>query len=83
MMRAVPMDERQYLLLENLGHELLRERDSERGLALLALALLWHSAPEIPEPRTARSQIDDSAALAEVIELHGYSRHVDKIGGTA
>lgn len=63
--------------IEAVGQDLLRHGDAERGLVLLALCLKWRSVGrEIAPPESSDS--DEAAELAEVIELHGWSRRADQ-----
>lgn len=70
--RAVPLDEEQYLLIEDLGKAALREKNHELGTKLLVIALAWKVAPIV----RFGCNVDESAGLAEVHELHGHSMKV-------
>lgn len=68
--RAVPLDEEQYLFIEDLGKAHMRAGNHERATKLLAIALAWRVAPVV----RFGCDVDESAGLAEVHELHGHSR---------
>lgn len=70
--RAVPLDEEQYLLLEDLGKAAMRAKDHELATKLLAIALAWKVAPIV----RFGCDIDEFAGMAEVVELQGYSKKV-------
>lgn len=72
MIRSVPLDEEQYLFIEDLGKEFIRAGQQEKGTRLLAIALAWRVSP------VARfeCEVDESAGMADVVELEGYSRKV-------
>lgn len=74
MIRSVPLDEEQYLLIEDLGKTALRAKNYELGTKLLAIALAWKVSPVV----AFDCEIDESAGLAEgrLIELGSYSRKV-------
>lgn len=74
--RAVPMDAEQAHLIEELGLELMRRHD-DRATRLLTIFLTWKiSSPATLQniPAAFRCDVDESAGMAEVVELHGYSR---------
>lgn len=70
--RAVPMDEEQFLFIEDLGKALMREGQTETATKLFAIALSWKVAPIV----RFGCNVDESAGMAEVVELQGYSRKV-------
>ena len=57
-------------MIEDLGIAALREGDQEIGTKLLAIALAWKYAPAV----SFACDIDESAGMAEVFEMHGHSR---------
>ena len=68
-MRRVAIDAEQAALLEEIGERMLREQD-ERATKILALTLAYRYA-------AFECEIDESAGLAEVVQLGEYSRKVD------
>lgn len=77
MTRAVPITDEQASFLEELGFELMRAGDHERASRLLAVFVAWKISPEVPPLRLReafRCEPDESAGMAEVVELHGWSR---------
>lgn len=73
--RSVPLTEEQYLFIEDLGKELLRAAQHETATKLLAIALAWRVSPEVPNV-FACDGIDESAGMAELVNLHDFSRRV-------
>jgi hypothetical protein len=74
--RAVAMDAEQASLIEELGLELMRQGD-ERSTRLLTIFLAWKISSRATLsniPTAFRCDPDESAGLAEVVELHGYSK---------
>lgn len=79
--RAVPIDAEQHALIEEIGLELVA-KDYARASKLLAIALAWRVSPAIrisPADQRARARVfrcepDESAGMADVVELRGYSR---------
>lgn len=66
--RQIVLEAEQAYMLEDLGQELLRRNDL-RATQVLAIVLAWRfSSGSGSEP--------EEAGLAEVVELHGYSRGV-------
>lgn len=76
--RAVPIDALQADLIEEIGLELLRKGDRDRATQLLTVYLAWKvSRPaRVADIPAFRCNVDESAGMAEVVELHGYSRKV-------
>ena len=68
--RTVPLSREQMEFLEELGFELGRERKHHLATKVLAIALAWRGAPTL----RFECDIDESAGMAEVVELHGYSK---------
>ena len=71
MIRSVPLDETQVALIEEIGVELMRRGDL-RATTLLAAVLQWRL---LGQPAFS-CDVDESAGMAEVVELHDYSRRV-------
>jgi hypothetical protein len=79
-LRLVAISADQIELLEEIGQDLVRQRDARRGLMVLALCLAWRSVgqPVGMSPfACGEEDVDESAGVAEVIELHAHSRRVD------
>lgn len=68
--RAVPLSEEQYLFIEDLGKEFVRAAQLETAKQLLDIARAWGLSPIV----RFGCDIDESAGMAEVVELNGYSR---------
>jgi len=71
--RAVPVDAEQHALIEEIGLELIKT-DYTRGSRLLWIALAWKVSPPARTARVFRCEPDESAGMADVVELRGYSR---------
>ncbi len=69
--RAVPLDVTQITVLEEIGMELVRAGDV-RAPVVLSVVLQWRS---LGRPAFA-FEPDESAGLADVVELHGWSKQV-------
>ena len=72
MTRAVPLTSEQARSLEALGLELFRKGDDRRASMVLAIVLAWRVAPVVSD--RFECDVDESAGMAEVIQLQGYSR---------
>ena len=70
--RSVPLDEEQYLFIEGLGKDFIRVGDQETATKLFAIALAWKVSPI----SRFGCDPDESAGLAEVHDLHDFSRKV-------
>ena len=70
-MRVVPMSTATHETVEQIGLELLKAGD-ERASVLLGIALAWRAAPE----SHFACDIDESAGMAEVVELNKWSTRV-------
>lgn len=70
-LRTVAIDSETIAVIEAMGERLLRQQEPELAFKLLALCLGWKSAPA-----SFHCDIDESAELADVVELRGYSRRV-------
>ena len=70
MIRSVPLYVTQVVAIEEVGIELMRRADP-RAATLLAVVLQWRSLGQF-----ACDDVDESAGMAEVIELHGWSKQV-------
>lgn len=75
-LRSVAVSAEQIATIESVGQDLLRQGDATRGLALLALCLAWRSVGIVIAPARFQCEPDESAGLAEVVDLHSYSRKV-------
>ncbi len=73
MIRSVPLDVTQVALIEEIGVELMRRGDL-RATTLLAVVLQWRLLGQPPAFRC--EHVDESAGLAEVVELHEWSKQV-------
>ena len=63
--------------LEEAGKRLIRHHDTTTGLRLLAIALrLREQSGFRAADQVFMCDVDESAGMADVIELHGYSRCV-------
>lgn len=73
--RAVPIDALQADLIEEIGLELMRKGD-ERASRVLAIFLAWKVSrrAEVSDIPVFRCDIDESAGMADVVELHGWSK---------
>ena len=58
--------------IEKLGYALYRDREYRLGTKVLALVLHWRG----PSSLGFTCDVDESAGLAEVIELRGWSKKV-------
>lgn len=80
--RAVPIDALQADLIEEIGLELLRNGDRDRGTQLLRVYRDWKVSRAVLDDIPAfRCNVDESAGMAEdhlspgrVVELRSYSR---------
>lgn len=72
MIRTVPIDHEQAEKIERLGVDLMREGEYEDATMLLAIALAWKVSPVA----RFKCDVDESAGLAEVHEIGGYSKKV-------
>lgn len=72
MIRSVPLDVTQVALIEEIGVELMRRGDL-RATTLLAVVLQWRL---LGQPPAFSCDVDESGGMAEVVELHDYSRRV-------
>lgn len=72
-LRTVAIDYETIQTIESVGEDLLRQDDPDRGLRLLTLVLTWRS---LGKREFHCDDIDESAGLADVVELNGYSRKV-------
>jgi hypothetical protein len=70
-MRSLAIGAHEIATIESVGQDLLRQGDAQRGLTLLALCLAWRSVGR-PLPLPAPSE--PSERLADVVDLHAYSR---------
>ena len=75
MIRTVPLDIEQARLIEEVGKELLGAGDP-RATKLLTIYLAWTYSPEALYHREFHCDVDESAGMAEVVQLQGYSRKV-------
>ncbi len=73
--RSVPIDAECMAAVEAVGLELLRA-DDPRASKLLSVVLRWKVSREIGDPDFPHfaCDVDESAGLAEVVELQSYSR---------
>lgn len=73
--RAVPIDAEQQAIIEEVGLELIT-KDYPRASKLLAVALAWRvSRPaRVADIPVFRCEPDESAGMADVVELRSYSR---------
>lgn len=71
--RTIAVDSETVRLIEIAGERLLREGEYYRGTKLLAFVLAWRALGRTVE---FRCDIDESAGMAEVVELQGWSRKV-------
>lgn len=70
--RLVVVSAEQAGILDDIGQQLLRNHD-ERATKVLALVLAWRYAAT---DRSFVCKVDESAGMADVIELDGYSRRI-------
>lgn len=78
-LRTVAIDYETIQCIESVGEDLLRQQDNDRGLRLLTLVLTWRTLGKRGQGNLERifeCDVDESAGLAEVVELHNYSRCV-------
>ena len=75
-MRAVFITDADILAIENAGYSLYRAKEDSQALTLHALALRFRSELGIGLHDEFRCDVDESAGMAEVVELKGYSKRV-------
>lgn len=59
--------------IEKAGEELMRSSKPSEGLSVLTIALRLREAWRLFDPPAFACDIDESAGMADVIELHGHS----------
>lgn len=69
--RAVVIDAEQAQILEEIGEQMMRDHD-DRAFKVLAISLAFRYA----KPVAFKCDVDESAGLAEVIDMYGYSKRV-------
>ena len=65
--------------MEKAGEELMRSHKAAQGLNVLTVALRLRQEWQMYEPLPVASfvcHVDESAGLADVVEMHGHSRRV-------